>query len=67
MGETGFPDLRAFIERLGRDGDLIEIDAEVDPRLEVAEIHRRVIAAGGYEVFDSELVERVDDVPHRLR
>ena len=42
-----FPDLRAFIERLRRDGDLVTVDAPVDPRLEVAEIHRRVIAAGG--------------------
>jgi len=42
-----FPDLRTFIDRLRRDGDLVTIDAPVDPRLEVAEIHRRVIAAGG--------------------
>src|SRR5262245_28813989 len=28
-------------------GELVEVTAEVDPRLEVAEIHRRVIAAGG--------------------
>jgi UbiD family decarboxylase len=41
------PDLRTFLERLRRDDDLVEIEAEVDPRLEVAEIHRRVIAAGG--------------------
>jgi 4-hydroxybenzoate decarboxylase subunit C len=42
-----FPDLRAFIERLRRDNDLATIDAPVDPYLEAAEIHRRVIAAGG--------------------
>ncbi|HEX5107355.1 MAG TPA: UbiD family decarboxylase [Vicinamibacterales bacterium] len=42
-----FPDLRSFIDRLRRDGDLVTVDAPVDPRLEVAEIHRRVIAAGG--------------------
>ena len=42
-----FPDLRAFIERLRRDNDLATIDAPVDPVLEAAEIHRRVIAAGG--------------------
>ena len=42
-----FPDLRAFIDRLRHDGDLVTIDARVDPHLEVAEIHRRVIAAGG--------------------
>jgi UbiD family decarboxylase len=42
-----FSDLRAFTDRLRRDGDLVTVDAPVDPRLEVAEIHRRVIAAGG--------------------
>ncbi|NIS03069.1 MAG: 4-hydroxybenzoate decarboxylase, partial [Gemmatimonadetes bacterium] len=40
-------DLRAFLDRLRRDGDLIEIEAAVDPSLEAAEIHRRVIAADG--------------------
>jgi UbiD family decarboxylase len=47
VSDTAFPDLRAFIERLSRDGDLAVVEAEVDPRLEAAEIHRRVIAAGG--------------------
>jgi UbiD family decarboxylase len=42
-----FPDLRAFLDRLRRDGDLVEITAAVDPNQEAAEIHRRVIAAGG--------------------
>src|SRR5687767_15083039 len=42
-----FPDLRAFLAQLERDGTLVTVDAPVDPRLEVAEIHRRVIAAGG--------------------
>jgi len=42
-----FPDLRAFIDRLRRDEDLVTVEAPVDPHLEVAEIHRRVIAAGG--------------------
>jgi len=32
---------------LRRESDLVVVEAEVDPRLEVAEIHRRVIAAGG--------------------
>ena len=47
MDEPGFPDLRAFLDRLRRDGDLAVVDAPVDARLEAAEIHRRVIAAGG--------------------
>lgn len=42
-----FSDLRAFLEQLRRDRDLVEITAPVDPVLEAAEIHRRVIAAGG--------------------
>jgi len=42
-----FSDLRAFLDRLRRDGDLVTVEAPVDPRLEVAEIHRRVVAAGG--------------------
>ena len=42
-----FPDLRVFLEQLRRDRDLVQIEAEVDPFLEAAEIHRRVIAANG--------------------
>jgi UbiD family decarboxylase len=42
-----FPDLRSFIDQLRRDDDLVTVEAEVDPHLEVAEIHRRVIAGGG--------------------
>ncbi len=47
MREPTFPDLRSFLDRLRRDGDLAVVEAPVDARLEVAEIHRRVIAAGG--------------------
>jgi len=42
-----FGDLREFLDALRRRGDLVEITAEVDPYLELAEIHRRVIASGG--------------------
>jgi UbiD family decarboxylase len=42
-----FTDLRLFIDQLRRDRELVEITAPVDPALEAAEIHRRVIAAGG--------------------
>ncbi|HMB55406.1 MAG TPA: UbiD family decarboxylase [Thermoanaerobaculia bacterium] len=45
--DTTFRDLRAFLDRLRRDGDLAVVEAPVDPRLEAPEIHRRVIAAGG--------------------
>ena len=47
MDETRFPDLRAFLEELRRAGALAVVEAPVDARLEAAEIHRRVIAAGG--------------------
>ncbi len=47
MPEPTFPDLRAFLDQLRRDGDLAVVEAEVDARLEAAEVHRRVIAAGG--------------------
>ncbi len=47
MNEPLFPDLRAFLAQLRRDGDLAVVEAPVDARLEAAEIHRRVIAAGG--------------------
>ncbi len=47
MSEASFSNLRAFIERLRRDGDLTVVDAAVSAKLEIAEIHRRVIAAGG--------------------
>ncbi len=40
-------ELRTFLDRLRRAGELVEIGAEVDADLEVAEIHRRVIAAEG--------------------
>src|SRR6476660_1430894 len=42
-----FSDLRLFIDRLRQDADIVTVEAPVDPHLEVAEIHRRVIAAGG--------------------
>jgi UbiD family decarboxylase len=44
---VSFPDLREFIAALDRDNDIVTVQAPVDARLEAAEIHRRVIAAGG--------------------
>lgn len=40
-------DLRVFLDVLRRSDRVVEIEAEVDPVLEVAEIHRRVIASNG--------------------
>ena len=42
-----YRNLGQFMNDLRRQGDLIEIAAPVDAHLEIAEIHRRVIAAGG--------------------
>jgi len=39
--------LRSFLEQLRRSGQLVEVDAPVDPYLELAEIHRRVIDEQG--------------------
>jgi UbiD family decarboxylase len=39
--------LRSFLDQLTRERDLIVIEAEVDPYLELAEVHRRAIAQGG--------------------
>src|SRR5438874_4262095 len=41
------PNLRSFIDLLERENDLATIEAEVDPYLELAEVHRRVIDGGG--------------------
>jgi menaquinone biosynthesis decarboxylase len=39
--------LRTFIHTLQKENEIVEITAPVDPYLEVAEIHRRVIDEGG--------------------
>ena len=41
------PDLRTFLDLLYRENEIINIEAEVNPYLEAAEIHRRVIDRGG--------------------
>lgn len=40
-------DLGAYLRLLTHERELVEVACEVDPDLELAEIHRRVIAAGG--------------------
>ncbi|CAM3849984.1 UbiD family decarboxylase [Cohnella lubricantis] len=42
-----FSSLRPFLETLRKENDLAIIHAPVDPALEIAEIHRRVIDEGG--------------------
>src|SRR4029453_11864527 len=41
------PNLRTFLDLLTRENDIATIEAEVDPYLELAEVHRRVIDRGG--------------------
>ncbi len=43
----GYPSLRACVLELERTGQLVRIDDEVDPRLEAAEIQRRVYQTQG--------------------
>jgi len=43
----GLTDLRRYLELLRGEDEVVEITAEVEPYLEAAEIHRRVVAAGG--------------------
>lgn len=44
---TTFHDLQSYLELLRRENNLLVIEEEVDPYLEIAEIHRRVIATQG--------------------
>src|SRR5882762_8295139 len=39
--------LRTFLDLLTRENEIVTVNTEVDPYLEVAEIHRRVIERGG--------------------
>lgn len=41
------PNLRTFLDLLTKEKEIVTIEAEVDPYLEVAEIHRRVIEKAG--------------------
>ena len=39
--------LRLFLDRLQREGELVRVETPVSSDLEIAEIHRRVIASAG--------------------
>ncbi len=47
MNKTHLYDLRGFLDLLRDENDLLVIEEEVDPFLEIAEIHRRVIYKQG--------------------
>src|SRR5213080_404713 len=55
-------DLRAWIALLEREDELVRVDAEVDPHLEITEINDRVVKAGGPAL----LFERVKGSRHAL-
>ncbi len=57
-----YADLRSFINDLERRGELIRVQAEVDPDQEITIIQHRVIAAGGPAL----LFEKVKGSPYRL-
>ena len=40
-------DLRSFLQTLRKENEIVEVAAEVDPYLEIAEIHRRIIDEQG--------------------
>jgi UbiD family decarboxylase len=41
------PNLRTFLDLLHRENEIVAVEAEVDPYLELAEVHRRVIERQG--------------------
>jgi UbiD family decarboxylase len=53
-----FADLRSFMARLRADADLVTVTVPVDAHLEAAEIHRRVIAAGGPALLFTNVIGR---------
>src|SRR5215510_9866360 len=55
-------DLREWLARLEREGELVEVEAEVDPDLEITEINDRTVKAGGPAL----LFERVKGSEHPL-
>jgi UbiD family decarboxylase len=66
-------DIPSLIDALRREGAIVEIEAPVDPTLEIAEIHRRVIAAGGPALLfkrpigsDMPVVTNLFGTPERL-
>src|SRR5688500_2374888 len=44
-------DLRSFLQTLRNENEIVEVSAEVDPYLEIGEIHRRVIDEQGKALF----------------
>ncbi len=47
MSAFSLCNLKSYLDLLQKENDLLIIEEEVDPYLEIAEIHRRIIARGG--------------------
>ena len=58
--------LRSFIKQLEKENEIVEITAEVDPYLEIAEIHRRVIDEQGKALFFSNVKNSIFPVVTNL-
>jgi 4-hydroxybenzoate decarboxylase subunit C len=43
--------LRSFVDLLRRENEIAEVSVEVDPYLEIAQVHRRVIESGGKAIL----------------
>ena len=54
-------DLGSYIDILKKENEVIFIDTSVDPYLEIAEIHRRVIKMAGLRFF-SEISRGADSL-----
>lgn len=59
-------DIRDHLRNLRSRKDVVVIEAEVDPDQELAEIHRRVIAAGGPALFFANVKGHADPVATNL-
>jgi UbiD family decarboxylase len=51
-------DLRSWIDLLRREGELAEVEAEVDPYLEITEIVDRTVKSGGPALLFSNVKSR---------
>jgi 4-hydroxy-3-polyprenylbenzoate decarboxylase len=50
-GDVAYRDLRDFLEKLDKQGQLRRVSEEVDPALEITEITDRILKAGGPALF----------------
>jgi UbiD family decarboxylase len=61
-----YRNLQAFVNDLDKMGDLVRVTAPVDANLEIAEIHRRVIAANGPALLFTNVIGKAFPVATNL-